>query len=308
MKKALSLVLAIIMAFSACGLMVSAADITVAELPVIPAAEEGKIAFAAGNIVGAQAGDTVDVPVYLVSNYNTACTNGFVELGFRFTATGASCTVNSVTLTNEVKAFKDFREIKCFYGDPGEGYIPEGFEPFYTDFAGWGYVCFAAGLDILKQDKLQIATINVTIGDTFNEDYDENDVEARSEFVAIELYEYNLADNFEGCWYNGPVVVVNGELTDDVYYGNYGAATPESDPWFDDAYYLLAADELTLVDETGAGQVSFGNGIVMGKEPKEKWSLKLIDWFRKAFEDIFAEIDKIRAIFLTLIDALKLAV
>ena len=306
MKKALSIVLAVIMALSAFGVVAFAEGITVSELPTVPAAEDGKIYFAAESVVGAKAGDTVDVPVYLVSNYTTACTNGFVELGFRFTTTGSECTVNSITLSNAVKAINGFKEIKCFYGDPGEGYIPEDFPAFYTDFTGWGFVCFAAGLDILKQDKLQVATINVTIGDKFNEDYDENDLEARSDFVAIELYEYNLADNFEGCWYNGPAVVVNGELTDEAYYGNFGAATPESDEWFDESCYLLAADELQLVDEKGEGQVAFVNGVIMGKEPKATWSSKLIDWLEATIKQIYEKIDVVREFILTIVGALRL--
>ena len=284
MKKALSLVLAIIMAFSACGLLVSAADgITVDELPVMPAAEEGKIFFAADNAIGVQAGDTVDIPVYLVSNYTTAVTDGFVELGFEFACTGYNCTVNSVSFADGIKAVNGFTALDCQFGI--------GDSIYFTD-DDHGYVAFAAGLEALKQNKVQVATVNVTVGEGFNADYDEEDVEARSDFVALELYPFSFGNVSYGLWFMGNGAVIEGSAEE---------LLPTCD-------MAEVAEEIAPVDGEGAGQLIFGNGVLMGNVPKEKWSLKLIDWFRKAFEDIFAEIDKIRAIFLTLIDALKMAV
>lgn len=284
MKKALSLVLAIIMAFSACGLLVSAADgITVDELPVVPEQTEGKIYFAADSKTGVKAGDTVDIPVYLVSNYTTAVNDGFVELGFEFACTGYNCTVNSVTFADGIKAVNGFTALDCQYGI--------GDSLYFTD-NDKGYVAFAAGLEALKQNKVQVATVNVTVGEGFNADYDEEDVEARSDFVALELYPFNFGNVSYGLWFDGAGAVIEGSAEE---------LLPTCD-------MAAIAEDLAPVDGSGEGVLAFGNGALMGNVPKEKWSLKLIDWFRKAFEDIFAEIDKIRAIFLTLIDALKMAV
>ena len=303
MKKVLAIVLAIVMAFSVCGVAVSA--ITVDQLPVMPEAKEGMLYFAADNAF-VRKGDTVDIPVYLIADYNTACTNGFVELGFRFTATGAPCTVNSVSFANDVKAVKGFKEFRCFYGDPGEDYFPDpfetGFEPLYTDW-DFGYVAFAAGLDILKAGKIQIATINLTVGDEFNKDYDETDVNADSEFIAIELSDYNFGDTFVGCWFNAAGAVIEGELTDDVFYGNYAANTVDSEDYMDGD--MIITDLFNLVDEKGEGQISVSNGVLMGNPPKEKWSNKLIDWLENSIKQIYEKIDIIRDFILTIVGALR---
>jgi len=309
MKKAFSIILAVIMVFSACGLLASAESvnaITVDKLPVMPAAEEGKIYFAAENAF-VKANDTVDIPVYLISNYNTSCTNGFVELGFRFTLTGAPCTVNSVSWADGIKAVNGFKEFRCFYGEPAEGFFPDWFDadsmamyrPGTLD--GWGQVVFAAGLEVLHQEKVQVATINVTVGENFNEDYDEEDLTAESEFVAVELYEYNFADTFAGCWFDGVAAVIEGELTDDVFEANYQATYDETD--FDNL--VMHATDIIPADDY-SDVLGFSYGILMGNPPHEVWTSKLSNWLRASFEAIFAEIDKIRDIFLTIIDAIKL--
>lgn len=260
MKKFLAIILSIMMVLGACS--VASFAFTAEDLPVMPESTEGRIYFAAENVY-VEGGNSYDVPVYMISDFNTDVTDGFVQLGFEFYLAGfEGATVNSVTFADGIKAVEGFYPLEAHYG-----YTTEEMDEAITYHTSTtsGYVAFGAGLAALKQAKVQVATVNVTIPEAFA---------GEEALVELRFTAYNFSENPLGYWYGGDDVINGG-----IYEGtpDYEACEPLNP--------VVAINEAET-DEDDGTFYKFGYMVEFHEPPVPSWKDRLIDWVQDTIEGI----------------------
>lgn len=281
MKKFLAIILSVMMVLGMCS--VASFAFYEEDLPAFPEQAEGEIIFAAENVY-VEAGGTYDVPVYLVSNYATDITDGFVELGFVFSLTGNTAepaVVNSVEFADGIKAVKNFYPIENHYGWTQEEY--DNGDTMHTNFTA-GYVAFAADVSVLNQAKLQVATVNVTVP---------AELDSEDAYVALTFSGYNFSENFAGFWFEADAM--NGGI----FAGEFSA---------DDMDANLNVDpDVALGEATqDGGEIFFAMGYMVKyvETPAPSWIEKLIDWVQKTIEDILQVFETVHEYIRTLLPLL----
>lgn len=277
MKKFLAIVLSIMMVLGVCSVGVFAFD--EANLPALPQQTENYIYFSAGH-VRATANETYDIPIYMISNYNTSIQDGFCELGFSFYLSDSSyATVNSVTFDNEIKAIADFTPLECYFGYTSAQM--EGNPTWHTE-ENTGYVAFAADLAALKQTKVKVCTVNVTTSNAFPDGTEY--VSESNDWVEIRFGAYDLYELPSGC-----IACDSGV--------SYGAIFEGDMPDMTATDNFVDGDEVISIgtQESNSG-IYFTNGFIYKyvAPPEPSWSDKLIEWFKEQVEQIFQICDTIR--------------
>lgn len=205
-KKVLSVVLAAIMAFSlfVIGATAEAEPFDLKsfienDLPTFPSQEEGKFRIAC-DYTYITPGETVTVPVYIVSKYNTEFNDPsncvFVGFSVAVSPSNKDAQIVSVDFSKEMKEFPGFVALEANFNGPAT-----------VDTAAF---IFKADMSILNQAKLHVADITVKISDNYN-------IQTKSEVpvLFIQPYDIGFADgtdyfpvedypdsNFEGIYYN----------------------------------------------------------------------------------------------------------
>ncbi len=155
MKKILAVLLAVIMAFSL-GVIGFAADeeAPAIQLTEFPTQREGAIFIASDNVY-VEAGQTYDIPVYLVSDY-TASVEGTVIAGFKvgLMGTGADhMKITAITPSADVQALANYELVGC-----GLDLLAEYGMPDFNQFS-----FTTTDMNILHQEKFHMATVTVEV-------------------------------------------------------------------------------------------------------------------------------------------------
>lgn len=270
MKKVLAIVLSVIMALSVCGIAASAA----VEAPEFPTPVSGRIYFAA-DYTYVVAGGTYEVPVYLVSDFDTTITNpdAFVELGFTCKLAGfnnpdpeSSGTYGKITgieFADAIQSIDGFKGLDCLYTATAEDC-----DEFHGNLDN-GYVAFAAGLSTLKQEKIQVATVTVKIAD----DFPGGDA---APYIVFNEYDFNFLPY--GNYFDGYGGIFTAPMSEDAL------------EWGD------AVDPDVLLEKSvdGEGNLFFSFGYLFEEPPVPSWKDRLLDWLKKTinqFLDTFDEIN-----------------
>lgn len=284
MKKFLAIILSIMMVLGACG--VASFAFYEEDLPTMPGQTEGRIYFAADNVY-VEAGQTYDVPVYMISDVDTEITEGFVELGFEFYLAGnASATVNSVEFASGIKAVDGFCALESYYGYTEDEIANE---ETYHQSSTTGYVAFGAGLAALKQAKVQVATVNVTIGEDFA---------GEDAYVTLNFTGYNFSEAPYGYYFYDEDAI-------EIYNGGIFAGEPDYD-----SCEALTPDVILMEATTEGGDIyfSFGYMVEHHEPPVPTWKDRLIDWFQDTVEGIlqvFETIHEYIRVVIGLLDKIK---
>lgn len=169
MKKILAILLAAIMTLSL-GVMAFAegeGENTGILLPDFPTQTEGEISFASEN-TRVEAGQIVDIPVYIVSNYtSTVAEPEYIVVGMNLTLIGAAAdqnymTITAITPSAEVQALAGYELIGCDVVD--------------MLLNTFNFKC--NDTSILNQEKMLLATVTVEVSADYpgyNEDGTEMD-------------------------------------------------------------------------------------------------------------------------------------
>lgn len=268
MKKVLAIVLAMAMMFSMFAIAASASQtITFDQIPAIPTQEKGRIYFVAGSTTfpyGESGIGTYEIPIYLVSDYDTDYEVGFVELGCTIGLEGdtSMASIVDVKPTAALEAMNGYVDIDTGYG------VNEGEYTFADD---QGHVAFKVdGSAILHQEKLQVATVTVELNDSYK-------------FIAGEegfVDPYLILLEYDFVW-TGPSS-----------FGGYGAIWAadgqEYGTWGN--YNAAGADptEMLEIGSGNEGALFFTNGYICeGEEVVITWKTDLINWFTGILEQFY---------------------
>lgn len=264
MKKVLAIALAVIMALGMFSIAASAETIEFEKLPMLPEQQNGKIFFAADNYTykyGTSPAGTIEVPVYLISDYDASCDVGFVELGCIVAIEGDTSMVSilDVQPSAELKAFAGFEDF-----DTGYGCSDYSFDDYQ------GHIAFKVDGDaILHQAKLKVATVTLQINDNFK--YESGSETETAPYIFFAPYDFSN--------------IVNGSTAD--AWPSYGAIFDTDTAINPDEWYIPAAE----VFEEGVGNdgnLFYKYGFI-AEEPEVEitWIADLVNWFTGILDQIY---------------------
>lgn len=203
MKKILAILLSAIMVFSL-GLTAFAegedegADTGIL-LPEFPAQTENEIYLVSENTY-VEAGDIVQIPVYIVSNYTTAV-DGSIYVGINFTLVGDAfnaelMNITAITPSDEVQALAGY---ELLVNDVVDGYFNMfGFKVNDTS--------------IFQQEAMPIAYVTVTVSEAYTGyDADGNPMDCQLDIGAPQWYNYFDSIEYAMFATGAPIEVFNSE-------------------------------------------------------------------------------------------------
>lgn len=198
MKKIIAILLSVIMVFSF-GVFSFAEDSEQSSIliPDFPTQKEGNIYFASETAY-VKAGETCEIPIYIVSDFDTQST-GDVLVGLNVCLTGGGYDYGYISLvdlkySDNIKTFDGFSEVVC--------------ETKTFDDPTINTVAFTVSdMSILHQEKLHIATATVEV----SEDYPGGETDCTLELQSAQYYWY---DNMYA-WYAINPVEIWSPLVDD---------------------------------------------------------------------------------------------
>ena len=267
MKKVLAIVLALTMALGMFGIAASAESVTYDQIPAIPTQEKGRIYFVAGSTVypyGESGIGTYEVPIYLVSDYDTDYEVGFVELGCTIAIEGdtSMATIIDVKPTAALEAMKGYVDIDTGYGIN---------EDEYTFAEDQGHVAFKVdGSAILHQEKLQVATVTVELNDTYKVDL--KDKNATAPYIYLMEYDFSFTGP-SSVYGAGAIWAADGQE-----YGTWGDFNPDG---------AEPTEELQL-GSASSGALFYTYGYICeGAEVVITWKTDLINWFTGILDQFY---------------------
>lgn len=267
MKKVLSIVLAVIMAFSALG--VGSFAMTVEDLPIFPEQTEGRIYFAADTTWIEVGAGTYEVPVYLISDYSVDYEVGFCELGFNVSLTGDNqyATILDVKASDELMAMDGYVDIETGFG-----------EGLYSIDPDIGYCAFKVdGSAILKQDMLTVAYVTVEV----NEEFPGGEA---APCLFFSGYEFDWTEEYSFCGFGG-IFSIDQEVAAFEEPATYLelAVGNDGDIFFSNGYMMEKPAKVYT------------------------WKADLVNWFEGIVDQIFAIGDEIHDFINTIIGVIRMA-
>ena len=236
--------------------------------------------FVAENITyeyGASPVGTVEVPIYLVSDYDAGYNVGFVELGCTIAVDGdtSMATILDIKASDELKAMDGFVDLDTAFGP--------------TDFAfddTQAHLAFKVDGDaILHQSKLKVAVLTLQINENFK--YDAGSEDATAPYLYLDAYDFSLIWDGNSSFALGGAIFEEGT--------EFGAG---------EGNYMDYTTELAY-GSGNDGNLFFPHGFI-AEEPEVEitWISDLINWFAGILDQFYQIYTEIHNFFQDLIPGL----